>query len=170
MKRGAPIVAEYLGGGVNCDAHHMTEPRQDGLGVSGCIELALEDAGITEREQVNYINCHATSTPAGDVAEVLAVKKVFTAGAAREGLHMNGTKSMIGHALGAAGGLEAVACLKALEHGELHPTMDCVLGKSKKVNVTAAMSNSFGFGGHNSSVIFGPYKGERPGGWPRRGG
>ena len=170
MQRGAPIVAEYLGGGVNCDAHHMTEPRQDGLGVSGCIELALDDAGITEREQVNYINCHATSTPAGDVAEVLAVKKVFTAGAAREGLHMNGTKSMIGHALGAAGGLEAVACLKALEHGELHPTMncddpeevisdiDCVLGKSKKVDVTAAMSNSFGFGGHNSSVIFGPYK------------
>ena len=169
MKRGAPIVAEYLGGGGNCDAHHMTEPRQDGLGVSGCIQLALDDAGITEREQVNYINCHATSTPAGDVAEVLAVKKVFS-GAAREGLHMNGTKSMIGHALGAAGGLEAIACLKALEHGELHPTIncddpedvisdiDCVLGKSKKVNVTAAMSNSFGFGGHNSSVIFGPYK------------
>jgi len=163
--RGANILAEYLGGAVTCDAHHMTEPREDGFGVRSCMELAMADAGI-EREEVNYINAHATSTPLGDVAEVAAIKKVFSD---TSHLKMNATKSMTGHALGAAGGLEAVACVKAIETGLLHPTinlLDCeesididtCAGEKKEHQVTAAMSNSFGFGGHNSVCIFGPYK------------
>jgi len=166
QKRGATILGEYLGGAVTCDAHHMTEPREDGFGVRSCMELAMADAGI-EREEVNYINAHATSTPLGDVAEVAAIKKVFTAGT--EQLKMNATKSMTGHALGAAGGLEAIACLKAIETGYLHPTInlkdceesidiDTCANTKVKMDVTGAMSNSFGFGGHNSVCIFGPYK------------
>ena len=165
QKRGAKIIAEYLGGAVTCDAHHMTEPREDGYGVRSCMELAMADAGI-EREEVNYINAHATSTPLGDVAEVAAIKKVFSD---TSHLKMNATKSMTGHALGAAGGLEAIACVKAIETGYLHPTINlkdceesididtCANGKVK-LDVTGAMSNSFGFGGHNSVCIFGPYK------------
>ena len=170
QKRGANIICEYLGGGFSCDAHHMTEPRQDGQGVANCINMALADAGI-DKEQVNYINAHATSTPAGDLVEINAVKKVFT-DTAQEGLHMNATKSMTGHALGAAGGLEAVVCIKAMERSKLHPSINCddpeELIANGKINacidgavdldVTAAMSNSFGFGGHNGTVIFAPFK------------
>lgn len=164
--RGAKIYAEYLGGAVTCDAHHMTDPRADGLGVSTCIELALKDAGI-EREQINYINAHATSTLVGDVAEVKAIKKVFTD---TSNLKMNATKSLIGHCLGAAAGIEAVAVVKAIETGWLHPTLnqhnlvdevagiDTVPNEKKQLDVTAACSNSFGFGGHNSAVIFAPFK------------
>eukprot|EP00198_Chlamydomonas_reinhardtii_P011862 XP_001701199.1 3-ketoacyl-CoA-synthase [Chlamydomonas reinhardtii] len=119
-KRGAKIYAEYLGGAVTCDAHHMTDPRSDGLGVSTCIELALKDSRIP-KEQVNYINCHATSTLVGDIAEVKAIKKVFTD---TKHLKVNGTKSMIGHCLGAAAGVEAIATLKAIETGWLHPTLN----------------------------------------------
>jgi hypothetical protein len=100
-------------GAITCDAYHMTDPRADGLGVSTCIELALKDARI-EKEQVNYINAHATSTLVGDVAEVKAVRKVFTD---TKGIAMNGTKSMIGHCLGAAGGMEAVATIQAIRTG-----------------------------------------------------
>lgn len=170
QKRGANIICEYLGGGFSCDAHHMTEPRQDGQGVANCINMALADAGI-DKEQVNYINAHATSTPAGDLVEINAVKKVFT-DTSLEGLHMNATKSMTGHALGAAGGLEAVVCIKAMERSKLHPSINCddpeELIANGKINpciegavdldVTAAMSNSFGFGGHNGTVIFAPFK------------
>ena len=99
---GAPIIAEYLGGAQSCDAHHITEPRQDGSGVRNCIENALADAGIS-KEQVNYINAHATSTPAGDLAEYRAVRSVFDGDVSN--MKMNGTKSMIGHALGAGGWL-----------------------------------------------------------------
>lgn len=164
--RGATILAEYLGGAVTCDAHHMTDPRADGLGVSTCIELALKDSGI-ERDQVNYINAHATSTLVGDVAEVKAIKKVFTD---TSHLKMNATKSLIGHCLGAAAGIEAVAVVKAIQTGWLHPTLnqhnlvdevagiDTVPNEKKQLDVTAACSNSFGFGGHNSAVIFAPYK------------
>ena len=148
----------------------MTEPRQDGQGVANCINMALADAGI-DKEQVNYINAHATSTPAGDLVEINAVKKVFT-DTSLEGLHMNATKSMTGHALGAAGGLEAVVCIKAMERSKLHPSINCddpeELIANGKINpciegavdldVTAAMSNSFGFGGHNGTVIFAPFK------------
>ncbi|KAJ0703083.1 putative beta-ketoacyl-[acyl-carrier-protein] synthase I [Helianthus annuus] len=120
MKRGAPIIAEYLGGAVNCDAYHMTDPRSDVLGVSSCIQSSLEDAGVSP-EEVNYINAHATSTLVGDLAEVNAVKKLFKS---TDGIKMNSTKSMIGHCLGAAGGLEAIATVKAIQTGWLHPTLN----------------------------------------------
>ncbi|KAK4365512.1 hypothetical protein RND71_016870 [Anisodus tanguticus] len=166
LKRGAPIIAEYLGGAVTCDAHHMTDPRADGLGVSSCIAKSLVDAGVSP-EEVNYINAHATSTLAGDLAEVNAIKKVFKD---TSEIKMNGTKSMIGHGLGAAGGIEAIATIKAIKTGWLHPTInqynlepqvdiDTVpnVKKQHKVNVVC-ISNSFGFGGHNSVVVFAPYK------------
>ncbi|KAM7524976.1 hypothetical protein LguiA_014878 [Lonicera macranthoides] len=151
MKRGAPIIAEYLGGAVNCDAYHMTDPRSDGLGVSSCIQSALEDAGVSP-EEVNYINAHATSTLVGDLAEINAIKK-----------------SMIGHCLGAAGGLEAIASVKAITTGWLHPTInqfnpepsvdfDTVANKKQQHEVNVAISNSFGFGGHNSVVAFSSFK------------
>ena len=167
LARGAPIIAEYLGGAVTCDAHHMTDPRADGLGVSSCIQLAAANAKIDIGE-INYINAHATSTLVGDVAEVAAVKKAF-ASCGTAHVKMNGTKSMIGHCLGAAGGLEAVATIKAITTGWLHPTLnqvdleesvtiDTVPNVKKQHAVTAAISNSFGFGGHNSVVCFAPYK------------
>ncbi|KAF5944791.1 hypothetical protein HYC85_018868 [Camellia sinensis] len=153
MKRGAPIIAEYLGGALT------------GLGVSSCIERSLEDAGVSP-EEVNYINAHATSTPAGDVAEVNAIKKVFKN---TSEIKMNSTKSMIGHCLGAAGGLEAIASVKAINTGWLHPTInqfnlepsvefDTVANKKQQHEVNVAISNSFGFGGHNSVVVFSGFK------------
>nr|UQT18324.1 ketoacyl-ACP synthase Ia [Pelargonium x hortorum] len=165
MKRGAPIVAEYLGGAVNCDAHHMTDPRADGLGVSNCIKLCLANAGVSP-EEVNYINAHATSTLAGDLAEVNAIKKVFKN---TSGIKINATKSMIGHSLGAAGGLEAIATVKAINTGWLHPTInqfnlepevefDTVANTKQQHEVNVAISNSFGFGGHNSVVAFSAFK------------
>ncbi|KAF9601059.1 hypothetical protein IFM89_015985 [Coptis chinensis] len=168
MKRGANIIAEYLGGAVTCDAHHMTDPRKDGLGVSSCISKSLEDAGVSP-EEVNYVNAHATSTLAGDLAEVNAIKKVFKD---TSELKMNGTKagilSMIGHGLGAAGGLEAIATIQAINTGWLHPTInqdnlesqvtiDTVPNVKKKHEVHVGISNSFGFGGHNSVVVFAPF-------------
>lgn len=168
QKRGAPIIAEYLGGSINCDAYHMTNPREDGAGVAACIEDAIRDAGIP-KEEVNYINAHATSTPAGDLCEIEAIRKVFKDHAQK--IKINGTKSMIGHCLGAAGGLEAVATLKAIETGMLHPTinieepepalegMDIIMNAVEPHKINVALSNSFGFGGHNSTIIFAPYKG-----------
>ncbi|TVU12200.1 hypothetical protein EJB05_45833, partial [Eragrostis curvula] len=165
MKRDAPIIAEYLGGAVNCDAYHMTDPRSDGLGVSSCIKQSLEDAGVAS-EEVNYINCHATSTLAGDLAEVNAIKQVFKD---PSGIKMNATKSMIGHCLGAAGGLEAIATVKAITTGWVHPSInqfnpeeavefDTVPNVKKQHEVNVGISNSFGFGGHNSVVVFAPFK------------
>lgn len=166
QKRGAKIIAEYLGGAVTCDAYHMTDPRADGLGVSTCIDLALKDARI-ERDQVNYINAHATSTLVGDIAEVKAIKKVFSD---TKHIKMNATKSLIGHCLGAAGGMEAIATIKAIESGWVHPTLnqnnlidevagiDTVPNEKKQHKITAGISNSFGFGGHNSVVVFAPFK------------
>ncbi|XP_058095880.1 3-oxoacyl-[acyl-carrier-protein] synthase I, chloroplastic-like [Magnolia sinica] len=162
--RGANIIAEYLGGAITCDAHHMTDPRSDGLGVSSCIIKSLEDAGVSP-EEVNYVNAHATSTLAGDLAEVNAIKKVFKD---TSEMKMNGTKSMIGHCLGAAGGLEAIATIKAITTGWLHPTInqfnlepdvsiDTVPNTKKSHDVHVAISNSFGFGGHNSVVVFAPF-------------
>lgn len=168
LARGAPILAEYLGGSVNCDAYHITSPREDGAGVSACIETAIEDAGVA-KEDINYINAHATATLAGDLCEVEAIRKVFKDHC--KNIKMNATKSMIGHCLGAAGGLEAVATIKAIETGMLHPTInvddpepalegiDIVRGQAKPHQVKVALSNSFGFGGHNSTLVFAPYKG-----------
>ncbi|KAK1405415.1 3-oxoacyl-[acyl-carrier-protein] synthase I, chloroplastic-like [Heracleum sosnowskyi] len=110
MKRGAPIIAEYLGGAVSCDAHHMTDPRPDGVGVSMYIRNGLQNAGVST-EEVNYINAHATSTLAGDLAEAKALKKVFKNNMSE--IKVNATKSMIGHCLGASAGLEGVATVKA---------------------------------------------------------
>ena len=167
LERGAPIYAEYLGGSITCDAHHMTDPRADGLGVGLCIENAIKDAGI-DKESINYINAHATSTLVGDMCEIAAVKAIF--GPHVSNIRMNATKSMIGHCLGAAGGIEAIATIKAIGTGMLHPTInldepeegiaefDCVPHVAKPHCITAALSNSFGFGGHNSTLIFAPYR------------
>ncbi|GMP24897.1 hypothetical protein CsSME_00002004 [Camellia sinensis var. sinensis] len=143
-KRGARIIAEYLGGAITCDAHHLTDPRSDGLGVATCISKSLYNAGVSP-EEVNYINAHATSTRVGDLAE-----------------------SMVGHAIGAAGALEAIATVKAIATGWLHPTInqynlepevtiDTLPNTKKKHDVNVAISNSFGFGGHNSVVVFAPF-------------
>ncbi|EFN51756.1 hypothetical protein CHLNCDRAFT_27559 [Chlorella variabilis] len=165
QKRGATIIAEYLGGAVTCDAHHMTDPHPEGLGVSTCIELALKDSGI-ERDEVNYINAHATSTLVGDKAEVKAIKKVFSD---LSHIKMNATKSMIGHCLGAAGGMEAIATIQAIQTGWVHPTInhspieevdgiDVVPNKKQQHTVNVGISNSFGFGGHNSVCAFGRHE------------
>lgn len=163
VARGAPILAEYLGGGISCDAYHMTEPHPEGLGVALCLEGALADARI-EKESVNFINAHATSTPLGDLAEIKALKKIFTK---PENIVINGTKSMTGHALGAAGGLEAVATVKAITDGIVHPTINLedpepdlgfhIPTKAEPLKIKAALSNSFGFGGHNATIVLGPY-------------
>jgi 3-oxoacyl-[acyl-carrier-protein] synthase II len=162
--RGATILAEYLGGGLSCDAYHMTEPRADGEGVSLCIQRALLDAGV-KPEEINYINAHATSTPAGDMAEVNALKKVFHF---PQSIKMNSTKSMIGHLLGAAGGVEAIATIKAITDGVIHPTINLenpepgidfdIPTQAEKHQIKVALSNSFGFGGHNASIVLAPYK------------
>ncbi|XP_047069224.1 3-oxoacyl-[acyl-carrier-protein] synthase I, chloroplastic-like [Lolium rigidum] len=166
MKRDAPILVEYLGGAVNSDAHHMTDPRPDGSGVSTCIKRSLEDAGVAP-EEVNYINAHATSTLAGDLAEVKALKQVFRDTCQ---IKLNSTKSMIGHCLGAAGGLEAIATIKAITTGWVHPTINqfnpepaldqfnTVRNIKQQHEVHVGISNSFGFGGHNSVVVFAPFK------------
>lgn len=169
LARGAPILAEYLGGAINCDAYHITDPREDGAVVSRCIEDAINDAGIS-RADINYINAHATSTLVGDLCEVRGVKKAFPL-AHHKNMKMNATKSMIGHCLGAAGAIEAIATIKAIQTGIVHPTInldnpeeelgdiDPVAKVAQEHKITAAISSSFGFGGHNSVVVFAPYKG-----------
>uniref|UniRef100_UPI001CB942B2 3-oxoacyl-[acyl-carrier-protein] synthase I, chloroplastic-like n=1 Tax=Erigeron canadensis TaxID=72917 RepID=UPI001CB942B2 len=165
MKRDAPIYAEYLGGAVNCDAYHMTRPWSDGLAVSCCIKRCLKDAGVST-EEVNYINAHATSTLIGDLAELNALKKVFKS---TSGIKMNSTKSMIGHCLGAAGGLEAIATIRAIQTGWVHPTInqfnldpavefDTVANQKQQHEINVAISNSLGFGGQNSCVAFCAFK------------
>lgn len=161
--RGAPILAEYLGGGLSCDAYHLTEPRPDGEGVAYCIRNALADAGVAA-EEINYINAHATSTIAGDLAEVRALKKVFKNPAA---IKMNATKSLIGHLLGAAGAVEAIATIMAILEHRIHPTINLenpepelefdVPTQAETLKVNKALSNSFGFGGHNASIVFAPF-------------
>ncbi|XP_010471596.1 PREDICTED: 3-oxoacyl-[acyl-carrier-protein] synthase II, chloroplastic-like [Camelina sativa] len=165
-KRGATIYAEFLGGSFTCDAYHMTEPHPDGAGVILCIERALASAGVS-REQINYINAHATSTHAGDLREYQALVNCF---GQNPELKVNSTKSMIGHLLGAAGAVEAVATIQAIRTGWVHPNINLenpdsgvdtklmVGPKKERLNIKAALSNSFGFGGHNSSIIFAPYK------------
>lgn len=167
IARNAPIYAEYLGGAVNCDAHHMTDPVADGSAVARCIEQALVDGNI-EKKRVNYINAHATSTLAGDLCEINAIRKVFGPQASQ--IKLNATKSMIGHCLGASGGLEAVATIQAIRTNKLHPTinldhpekitedLDLVPHVAKDHVVDVALSNSFGFGGHNSTLAFSSYR------------
>lgn len=165
QKRGAPILAEVLGGAINCDAYHFTEPRSDGLGVGTCVKNALADAGVTP-EEINYVNAHATSTPAGDMAEIRSLKTVFQH---PEKVMVSATKSMIGHALGAAGALEAVATVQSCVQNKIHPTINLenpeddigfeVPVKMKEVKIQTAISNSFGFGGHNACAVFRAFHG-----------
>jgi 3-oxoacyl-[acyl-carrier-protein] synthase II len=164
-RRGAPILAEYFGGGVSCDAYHITDPSPEGEGIILCIQKALEQAGIAP-EEVNYINAHATSTPAGDMAEIRALKKIFSQPSE---IMINSTKSMIGHCLGAAGGLEAVATVKAITEGKVHPTINLedpepelafhAPTKAESLKIKKALSNSFGFGGHNATLVLGAFGG-----------
>eukprot|EP00249_Psilotum_nudum_P023385 c28853_g1_i3 orf=238-1935(-) len=164
-RRGANIYSEFLGGSFTCDAYHMTEPHPEGAGVLLCIEKALSQSGV-RREDVNYVNAHAASTQAGDLQEYKALMQAFSK---NPELKVNSTKSMIGHLLGAAGAVEAVAAVQAIRTGWVHPTINIdkpeeavdmkivVGGKKQRLDVKVALSNSFGFGGHNSSVIFAPY-------------
>lgn len=164
LRRQAPIYAEYLGGGCSCDAYHMTELREDAEGLVHCMRNAFKDAGVSA-DQVNYVNAHATSTPQGDMVEIRAMQRVF---AHPEKVTINATKSMTGHALGAAGGLEAVATVMAIRTGKVHPTINFetpepdlrfdvpTVAAERKIRL--AMSNSFGFGGHNASILFAPYE------------
>lgn len=170
LARGAPILAEYLGGAINCDAFHITAPREDGAVVGECMEKALRDAGVA-KEGVQYINAHATSTPAGDLCELRAVKRVF--GPHCNKIKINSTKSMTGHCLGAAGGVEAIATIQAIRTGKVHPTinldqpeeelgdLDPVAHVAQDHTVDVALSNSFGFGGHNSCLVLGRYDASR---------
>ena len=163
--RGAPILAEVLGYGANCDAHHVTQPSPDGAGAAECIALALADAGIAPTS-VGYINAHGTATPFNDAAETQAVKRVFGAHAGR--VAVSSTKSMTGHLLGAAGGVEAAFTVLTLVRGMLPPTinleepdpvcdLDYVPNRAREARVDVALSNSFGFGGTNATLAFGRF-------------
>jgi 3-oxoacyl-[acyl-carrier-protein] synthase II len=162
LARGAKIYGEVVGGGHAADAYHLTGTHPEGDGAVLGMEEAMREAGITAAD-VDYINMHATSTPQGDMSELIAAKRVF---GNRKSLSISGTKSMTGHLLGAAGAIEAIACIKALETGIVPPTInteniepefadlfDFPLGKGVKKELTYAMSNTFGFGGHIASVV-----------------
>jgi 3-oxoacyl-[acyl-carrier-protein] synthase II len=162
VARGAKILAEVVGFGASADAHHITAPHPEGLGALICMNQALELSGL-KKEDIGYVNAHGTSTPLGDVAETQAIKKVFGDHAYK--LAVSSTKSMTGHLLGAAGGLESIFCIKALETGTLPPTINLenqdpqcdlnyVANKPQKTDPQYALNNSFGFGGTNSSTIF----------------
>jgi 3-oxoacyl-[acyl-carrier-protein] synthase II len=162
-KRGAKIYGEVVGYGFSCDAYHITAPREGGEGAVNCMTMALKDGGL-KPEQVRYVNAHGTSTPINDPAESRAIKKVF-GDFAKKGLLVSSTKSMVGHLLGAAGGLEAVILAKTLQTGVVPPTinlenpdvdcdLDYVAHTAREASVEASMSNSFGFGGTNASILF----------------
>ena len=161
-KRGVPIYAELAGYGMSGDAYHMTSPSPAGEGAARCMRLSLEDAGMTP-EQVDYINAHGTSTELNDKFETLAIKSAF--GDHAKKIKISSTKSMIGHLLGAAGGVEAIATILCMKHHFVHPTinyevpdpecdLDYVPNQGVSLPVQIAMSNSFGFGGHNATVVF----------------
>ena len=162
--RGANIYAEIVGSGLSADAHHMTAPHPEGLGAMNVMKYALEDAGL-QPEDIDYINVHGTSTPLGDVAECKAIAGVF--GEHAYDLNISSTKSMTGHLLGAAGIIEAIACILSVKNDIVPPTinhftddeafdskLNFTFNKAQKREVRAALSNTFGFGGHNASAIF----------------
>jgi 3-oxoacyl-[acyl-carrier-protein] synthase II len=163
-KRGAKIYAEVIGGGMSSDAHHMTAPHPDGIGVERVMLNCLSDANMNP-DEVDAINTHGTSTPLGDVAELKAIVKVF--GEHAKDININSTKSMTGHLLGAAGAIEAIASILAMKNGVVPPTinhttvdenidpsLNLTLNKAQKRDIKVAMSNTFGFGGHNACVLF----------------
>ncbi|NMB70611.1 MAG: beta-ketoacyl-[acyl-carrier-protein] synthase II, partial [Bacteroidales bacterium] len=164
-KRGARIYCELMGAGLTADAYHLTAPHPEGLGARKVMELAVKDAGLNP-EQIDYINMHGTSTPLNDVAEATAVKAVFGDHAYR--MHLSSTKSMTGHLLGAAGVVEAIATILAIRDSIVPPTMhfttedpnidyklNFTFNKAQQREIRYALSNTFGFGGHNVSVVFG---------------
>lgn len=166
LGRGATILAEITGYAACADAFHIVAPDAEGSGAARCMKLALEDAGIMP-SQVDYINAHGTSTPLNDRTETLAIKRVFGEGA--HSIPISSTKSMVGHLLGAAGGVEAIACVKTILDGRIHPTinyetpdvdcdLDYVPNVARQVAVRTALSNGFGFGGQNASLVFQAYK------------
>ena len=159
--RGAAIHGELVGAGMSTDAHHVTAPQPDGDGMVRAIAQALDRARLTPRD-IGYVNAHGTGTPQNDRVEAIALERVFGAG----GVLMSSTKSLVGHTMAAAGALEAVATLLAMQHGLLPPTgnlavvdpeihFDCLPGTARPAAVTHALSNSFGFGGQNVSLVFG---------------
>ena len=162
-KRGAKIYAEVVGSGLTADAHHITAPHPEGLGAKNVMKLAVEEAGITP-SQVDYINVHGTSTPLGDIAETKAIKSLF--GEHAYNLNISSTKSMTGHLLGAAGVIETIACIMAVKNNIIPPTinhetkdpeidenLNLTLNKAEERTVNYALSNTFGFGGHNASIL-----------------
>lgn len=168
LRRGATIYCELAGAGATADAHHITAPHPEGLGAKNVMNAALEDAGMTASD-IDYINTHGTSTPLGDIAEVKAIVDVFGENAYK--LNISSTKSMTGHCLGAAGVIEAIACIMSVQHDivpptinhftddpELDPRLNFTFGKAQQRTVNAALSNTFGFGGHNACVIVKKYK------------
>ena len=167
LKRGAKIYAEVVGGGMSADAYHMTATHPEGLGAYLGMQSALEDAGLAPHD-IDYINMHATSTGLGDISELKAVTRLFGSDSSR--LSISATKSMTGHLLGAAGAIEAIASVLAVKEGIVPPTINVenldpeictninlTLGQSQKKPVQFAMSNTFGFGGHNATAIFKKY-------------
>ena len=164
VARGAKIYCEVAGSGMSADAYHLTAPHPEGKGAIISMRLALEDAGVTTSE-VDYLNAHGTSTPLGDLAEIAAVQSLFGQDAYR--LNISSTKSMTGHLLGATAAIEALACVLAITKGVVPPTinvqqldpqidpkLNLTLGAAQKREVKVAMSNTFGFGGHNSTIVF----------------
>jgi 3-oxoacyl-[acyl-carrier-protein] synthase II len=162
-KRGARIYAEVIGGGMSSDAYHITAPHPEGAGIIQVMYNALEDAGITA-DQIDYINTHGTSTPLGDIGEIKAIQKVFGDHAYK--MNISSTKSMTGHLLGAAGAIESIACILAINQSvipptinhftddpDLDPRLNMTFNKAQQRNVNIALSNTFGFGGHNFSII-----------------
>jgi len=162
--RGAKIYAELVGGGMSADAHHLTAPHPEGLGAYNVMINALDDAQL-KPEDIDYVNVHGTSTPLGDVSEVMAIERVF--GEHAYNLNISSTKSMTGHLLGAAGAIEAIASVLAIQNQVIPPTinhftdddrfdpkLNFTFNKAQKREVNAALSNTFGFGGHNTSVVF----------------
>ena len=167
IKRGAKIYAEIVGGALTADAHHITAPHPEGLGARNVMRLAIEDAKILLTD-VDYINMHGTSTPLGDIAETKAIKTLF--GEHAYNLNISSTKSMTGHLLGAAGAIESIACVMAVKSNIIPPTinhktddpnidnkLNLTLNKAQKKTINYALSNTFGFGGHNASVVFKKY-------------
>jgi 3-oxoacyl-[acyl-carrier-protein] synthase II len=163
-KRGAKIYAEVIGGGMSADAYHITAPHPDGAGITRVMENALQDSGI-KAEEVDYINTHGTSTPLGDIGEIRAIQQVFGDHVFK--MNISSTKSMTGHLLGAAGAIESIACLLAINQGiipptinnfnpdpDLDPKLNLTFNKAQQREVKVALSNTFGFGGHNASIIF----------------
>jgi 3-oxoacyl-[acyl-carrier-protein] synthase II len=163
-KRGAKIYCELVGGGLTADAYHLTAPHPEGLGASNVMKFALEDAGMNCNE-LDYVNVHGTSTPLGDISETKAIKRVF--GDYAYNLNISATKSMTGHLLGAAGAVEAIAAILSIVHGivpptinlktldpEIDPKLNLTANVAQERKVRAALSNTFGFGGHNTSAIF----------------